>query len=110
MKCSLVQRISKREYVSLVELMPYLNFGRKYDAAAVTVDFSRLPNKNALIQQAKIVMTRFLASKTNHSPSLRTRQKTARKSGGEIFNVVRKIRKSDPLKDKDPTLFNLQEF
>ncbi|GBM36771.1 hypothetical protein AVEN_273808-1 [Araneus ventricosus] len=37
MKCSLVQRITERCSVSLVTLMQYLNFGRKYDAAAVTV-------------------------------------------------------------------------
>ncbi|GBN02680.1 hypothetical protein AVEN_22156-1 [Araneus ventricosus] len=45
MKYSLVQRIRERRNVSLVGLMHYLNFGRKYEAAAVTVDLSRLPNK-----------------------------------------------------------------
>ncbi|GBM74952.1 hypothetical protein AVEN_18680-1 [Araneus ventricosus] len=58
MKCSLVYRISERRNVSLVGLMQYLNFGRKYDTAAVIVDLSRLPNKNSLIQQDKIIMTK----------------------------------------------------
>ncbi|GBM98945.1 hypothetical protein AVEN_265690-1 [Araneus ventricosus] len=43
MKCALVQRISERQNASLVGLMQYLKFGRKYDAAAITLDFSRLP-------------------------------------------------------------------
>ncbi|GBM43007.1 hypothetical protein AVEN_88608-1 [Araneus ventricosus] len=59
MKCSHVQKISERHNVSLVGLMQYLNFGRKYDAAAFTVDLSRLPNKNSLIQQSKIITTRY---------------------------------------------------
>ncbi|GBO29174.1 hypothetical protein AVEN_187920-1 [Araneus ventricosus] len=58
MKCSLVQRI-ERLNVSLLGLMEYLNFGRKYDAAAIAVDLSRLPNKNSLIQQAEIITTRL---------------------------------------------------
>ncbi|GFY10513.1 hypothetical protein TNCV_2565411 [Trichonephila clavipes] len=33
--------------------MQYLKFGRKYDAAAVTVDISRLPCKNCLVRQAQ---------------------------------------------------------
>ncbi|GBN88873.1 hypothetical protein AVEN_204778-1 [Araneus ventricosus] len=59
MKCSLVRRISERRNVSLVGLMQYQNFGRKYDATAVTVDLSRLPNKNSLVQQAKTITTRI---------------------------------------------------
>ncbi|GBN99176.1 hypothetical protein AVEN_145142-1 [Araneus ventricosus] len=59
MKCSLVQRISERRNVSFVGFMQYLNFGRKYDAAPVIVDLSRLPNRNSLIQQAKIIMIRL---------------------------------------------------
>ncbi|GBN88576.1 hypothetical protein AVEN_52948-1 [Araneus ventricosus] len=51
--------------------MQYLNFGRKYDAAEVTVDLSRLPNKNSLIQQVKIIMTRpFCAGDNSPSNSL----------------------------------------
>ncbi|GFT33124.1 uncharacterized protein TNCV_1264851 [Trichonephila clavipes] len=34
--------------------MQYLNFGRKYEAAAVTVDISRLPGKNYLVRQAQM--------------------------------------------------------
>ncbi|GBN79453.1 hypothetical protein AVEN_124741-1 [Araneus ventricosus] len=59
MKCYLVQRISERRNVSLIGLMQYLNFSRKYDATAITVDLSRLPNKISLIQQTKITMTRL---------------------------------------------------
>ncbi|GBN40935.1 hypothetical protein AVEN_24490-1 [Araneus ventricosus] len=59
MKCSLFQRISERRNVSFVGFMQYLIFGRKYVVAAVIVDLSRLPNKNYLIQQAKIIMMRL---------------------------------------------------
>ncbi|GFW67606.1 uncharacterized protein TNCV_3392771 [Trichonephila clavipes] len=38
--------------VNLIGLMLYLNFGRKYKAAAVTIDISRLPSKNCLVRQA----------------------------------------------------------
>ncbi|GBM93917.1 hypothetical protein AVEN_156418-1 [Araneus ventricosus] len=43
-KGSLVQRSSERRNVSLVGLMQYTNFGRKYDAAAVAVDVPHLLN------------------------------------------------------------------
>ncbi|GBO15906.1 hypothetical protein AVEN_176135-1 [Araneus ventricosus] len=59
MKCSRVQRISERSNVSFVGFMQYLNFGRKYDVAAVVVGPLRLPNNNSLIQQAKIIMIRL---------------------------------------------------
>ncbi|GBL64925.1 hypothetical protein AVEN_21450-1 [Araneus ventricosus] len=49
MKRSLVQRIIEKCNVSLVGLIQYLNFGRRYDAAAVTVDLERFPNKNSWI-------------------------------------------------------------
>ncbi|GFU46038.1 uncharacterized protein TNCV_4692251 [Trichonephila clavipes] len=52
MKYSLIQRINERLNVSLIGLMQYLNFGRKYEAAAVIVDISRLPGKNFLARQA----------------------------------------------------------
>ncbi|GBN70161.1 hypothetical protein AVEN_67736-1 [Araneus ventricosus] len=51
--------------------MQYLNFGRKHHAAAATVDLSRLSNKNSLIQQVKIIMTRsFCAEDDSLSNSL----------------------------------------
>ncbi|GFT79858.1 uncharacterized protein TNCV_4597791 [Trichonephila clavipes] len=40
-------------------LMQYLNFGRKYEAAAVTGDISRLPGKNCLVRQAQMIGTRL---------------------------------------------------
>ncbi|GFY18677.1 uncharacterized protein TNCV_2399011 [Trichonephila clavipes] len=40
MKHSLSQRINERRNVNLIGLMQYLSFGRKYEAAAVTVDIS----------------------------------------------------------------------
>ncbi|GFX19514.1 uncharacterized protein TNCV_2074231 [Trichonephila clavipes] len=45
MKYTLIQRIDERRNVNLIGLMRYLNFGRKYEAAAVTDDISRLPEK-----------------------------------------------------------------
>ncbi|GFU59318.1 uncharacterized protein TNCV_4198391 [Trichonephila clavipes] len=40
MKYSLILRINERRNVNLLGLMQYLNFGRKHEAAAVTVDIS----------------------------------------------------------------------
>ncbi|PRD36606.1 UNVERIFIED_CONTAM: hypothetical protein NCL1_08161 [Trichonephila clavipes] len=42
-KYFLIQRINDRRNVNLVRLMQYLNVGRKYEAAAVIMDISRLP-------------------------------------------------------------------
>ncbi|GFS72472.1 uncharacterized protein TNCV_2116191 [Trichonephila clavipes] len=39
--------------------MQYLNFGRKYEAAAVTGDISRLPGKNCLVRQAQMIGKRL---------------------------------------------------
>ncbi|GFW56639.1 uncharacterized protein TNCV_1863491 [Trichonephila clavipes] len=39
--------------------MQYLNFGRKYEAAAVTGDTSRLPGKTCLVRQAQMIGTRL---------------------------------------------------
>ncbi|GFU97455.1 uncharacterized protein TNCV_1913101 [Trichonephila clavipes] len=39
--------------------MQYLNFGRKYEAAAVTGDISRFPGKNCLVRQAQMIRTRL---------------------------------------------------
>ncbi|GFU55399.1 uncharacterized protein TNCV_2549881 [Trichonephila clavipes] len=52
MKYSLIQRINERRNINLIGLMQYLNFGRKCETAAVTVDISRLPSKNCLVRQA----------------------------------------------------------
>ncbi|GFX27899.1 uncharacterized protein TNCV_3083221 [Trichonephila clavipes] len=59
MKYSLIQRINDRRNVNLIGLMQYLNFGRKYEAAAVTGDISRLPGKNCLVRQAQMIGTRL---------------------------------------------------
>ncbi|GFW03216.1 uncharacterized protein TNCV_158351 [Trichonephila clavipes] len=39
--------------------MQYLNFGRKYEAAAVTGDLWRLPGKNCLVRQAQMIGKRL---------------------------------------------------
>ncbi|GFT71633.1 BED-type domain-containing protein [Trichonephila clavipes] len=73
MKYSLIQRINERRNVNLIGLMQYLNFGRKYEAAAVTGDISRLPGKNCLVRQAQMIGTRLFCeeeesiSKSSHS-------------------------------------------
>ncbi|GFX45188.1 uncharacterized protein TNCV_3432361 [Trichonephila clavipes] len=60
MKYSLIQRINERRNVNLRGLMQYLNFGRKYEAAAVTGDISRrLPGKKCLVRQAQMIGTRL---------------------------------------------------
>ncbi|GFX10524.1 uncharacterized protein TNCV_2583461 [Trichonephila clavipes] len=60
MKYCLIQRINERRNVNLIGLMQYLNFGRNYEAAAVTGDISRLPGKNCLVRQAQMIGTRLL--------------------------------------------------
>ncbi|GFX47820.1 BED-type domain-containing protein [Trichonephila clavipes] len=40
-------------------LMQYLNFGRKYEAAAITGDILQLPGKNCLVRQAQMIWTRL---------------------------------------------------
>ncbi|GFV47181.1 uncharacterized protein TNCV_4921341 [Trichonephila clavipes] len=40
-------------------LMQYLNFGRKYEAAAVAGDISRLPGKNCVFRQSQMIGTRL---------------------------------------------------
>ncbi|GFS97607.1 uncharacterized protein TNCV_4488441 [Trichonephila clavipes] len=59
MKYSLIQRINERRNVNLIGLMQYLNFRRKYEAAAVTGDISRLPGKSCLVRQAQMIGTRL---------------------------------------------------
>ncbi|GFW91522.1 uncharacterized protein TNCV_3376851 [Trichonephila clavipes] len=54
MKYSLIHRINEKRNVNLIGLMKYLNFLRKYDAVAVTVDISRLSSKNCLVRQAQM--------------------------------------------------------
>ncbi|GFV15889.1 BED-type domain-containing protein [Trichonephila clavipes] len=63
MKYSLIQRINERRNVNLIGLMQYLNFGRKYEAAAVTGDISRLSGKNCLVRQAQMIGTRLFCEK-----------------------------------------------
>ncbi|GFW81183.1 uncharacterized protein TNCV_4805511 [Trichonephila clavipes] len=52
LKHSLIQRINERRNVNLIGLRQYL--GRKYEAAAVTVDISRILGKNCLVRQAQM--------------------------------------------------------
>ncbi|GFT42079.1 uncharacterized protein TNCV_1668691 [Trichonephila clavipes] len=54
MKQSLSQRINERCNVTLIGLMQYLVFIRKYEAAVVTVDISRLRIKNCLVRPAQM--------------------------------------------------------
>ncbi|GFU65778.1 uncharacterized protein TNCV_5059121 [Trichonephila clavipes] len=55
---SLIQIINERRSVNLIGLMQYSNFGRKYEAAAVTVDISRLPSKSCLVRQGQMIGTK----------------------------------------------------
>ncbi|GFX51543.1 uncharacterized protein TNCV_5012471 [Trichonephila clavipes] len=59
MKYSLIERINERHSVNLIGLMQYLRFEKKYEAAAATVDISRLPNKNCLAKQAQMIGTKL---------------------------------------------------
>ncbi|GBL69888.1 hypothetical protein AVEN_114084-1 [Araneus ventricosus] len=69
--------------------MQYVKFGRKYDAAAVTADLSCLPNKNSLIQQAKIIMARLLLRGRRITVQLFVlKRRDHGNFGREIFNVV----------------------
>ncbi|GFV06732.1 uncharacterized protein TNCV_1611451 [Trichonephila clavipes] len=54
MECSLIQRSNERRNVNVIGLMQCLNFERKYEAAAVTVDTTQLPSKNCLVRQAQM--------------------------------------------------------
>ncbi|GFV65105.1 hypothetical protein TNCV_2304121 [Trichonephila clavipes] len=47
-------RINERRNVNLIVLMQHLNFGRKYEAAAVAADISRLPSKSCLVRLAQM--------------------------------------------------------
>ncbi|GFT87716.1 uncharacterized protein TNCV_4000721 [Trichonephila clavipes] len=78
------QRINESRIVNLIGIMPYLNFGRKYEEAAVTVDISRLPVKICLVRQAQMRERKrererygkgFSAKERNHYPTLHTQKK-----------------------------------
>ncbi|GBM73990.1 hypothetical protein AVEN_121798-1 [Araneus ventricosus] len=75
--------------------MQDLNLGRKYDAAAVTVDLSRLPNKNSLIQQAKIIMTRLFCgeddSLSNSSHSEEESAETLEEKSLILYKKLEKV-------------------
>ncbi|GFV91600.1 uncharacterized protein TNCV_770661 [Trichonephila clavipes] len=77
MKYSLIQRINERRSFNLIGLREYLNFGRKYEAAAVTGDISRMPGKNCLVRQAQMIGTRLFSKKRNQYPTLHTQKKRA---------------------------------
>ncbi|GFY11622.1 uncharacterized protein TNCV_4230911 [Trichonephila clavipes] len=49
--------------------MEYLNFGRKYEAAAVTIDIWRLSSKNCLVRQAQMIGTRLFCEEESISNS-----------------------------------------
>ncbi|GFV00370.1 uncharacterized protein TNCV_3643481 [Trichonephila clavipes] len=71
---SLILRINERLNDNLIGLMQYLNFGRKYEAAAVTVNISRLPSRSCLVRQAQIVGTRFFCEQESKSNSLHSEE------------------------------------
>ncbi|GBM18435.1 hypothetical protein AVEN_190078-1 [Araneus ventricosus] len=101
MKCYLVQRISKRSNVSLVGLMQYLNFGRKYEAVAVTVDLSLSPNKNSLIQQSKIIMTRlFCEEDESLSNSSHSEEESTETLEDKSLTLYEKLKKAIHSKTK----------
>ncbi|GFU76838.1 uncharacterized protein TNCV_4519941 [Trichonephila clavipes] len=57
--------------------MQCLNFGRKYEATAVTGDISRLPGKNCLVRQAQMIGTRlFCEEEESVSNSLHSEEKS----------------------------------
>ncbi|GFW99337.1 uncharacterized protein TNCV_3981611 [Trichonephila clavipes] len=56
MKYSVIQRINERCYVNLIGLMQYLNFGRKYEAAAVTVNIWQLPGSPKSFKDWKMMI------------------------------------------------------
>ncbi|GBL95026.1 hypothetical protein AVEN_187530-1 [Araneus ventricosus] len=101
MKCSLVQSISERHNVSSVELVQYLNFRRKYDAAAVTVDLPRLPNENSLIQQVKIITTRlFCEEDESRSISSHSEEKSTVTSEEKSLTLYERLEKANHSKTK----------
>ncbi|GFW28787.1 uncharacterized protein TNCV_201111 [Trichonephila clavipes] len=57
--------------------MQYLNFGRKYEAVAVTVDISQLPVRNCLVRQAQMIGTSFFCEREESiSNSLHSEEKS----------------------------------
>ncbi|GFV98994.1 uncharacterized protein TNCV_3390571 [Trichonephila clavipes] len=96
MKYSLIQRINERRNVNLVGLMQYLNFGRKYEAAAVTGDISRLPGKNCLVRQAQMIGTRLFCEE-EESISNSSHSEESIEILKEKSDIRRKIRESNLL-------------
>ncbi|GFV02432.1 uncharacterized protein TNCV_1023601 [Trichonephila clavipes] len=116
MKYSLIQRINERRNVNLIGLTQYLNFGRKYKAAAVTVDISRLPCKNCLVRQ---VQMRERQRERDKAFPRRSRIKIQlftlrRREHGDFerktSDVGRKIKESNLLYDKSYILFNQEKY
>ncbi|GBO46124.1 hypothetical protein AVEN_222442-1 [Araneus ventricosus] len=107
MKFSLAQRISERCNVCLVGLMQYLNFGRNNDAAAVTADLSRSPNKNSLIQQVKIIVTRrFCEEDESLANSSHSEEESTETLEEKSLTLYEKLEKAIHSKTKVLTLFN----
>ncbi|GBN22634.1 hypothetical protein AVEN_167204-1 [Araneus ventricosus] len=81
--------------------MQHLNFWRKCDAAAVTVDLSHLPNKNSSIQQAKIIMTRlFCEEDESLFNSLHSEEESAETLEEKSLTLYEKLEKAIHSKTK----------
>ncbi|GFS51938.1 uncharacterized protein TNCV_2968611 [Trichonephila clavipes] len=98
MKYSLIQRINYRRNVNLIGLMQYLNFGRKYEAAEVTGDISRLPSKNCLVRQAQNDRDKaFLRRRGINIQLFTLRRREHRDFERKTYDIRRKIRERNLL-------------
>ncbi|GFU68380.1 hypothetical protein TNCV_3077681 [Trichonephila clavipes] len=98
-----MQRINDRRNFNLIGSVQYLNFGRKYEAAAVTLDISRLPDKNCLVRQAQMRETErdrdkaFLRRKGINIQLFALRRREHRDFERKTSAVGRKIKESNLL-------------
>ncbi|GFW97711.1 uncharacterized protein TNCV_1424751 [Trichonephila clavipes] len=93
MKYSLIQIINEKRNVNLIGLMQYLNFERKYLAAAVTVDISRLPRKKFLLQETKLPVR--LINTANEQRLVQGHEATALRVKGDIEDVHSELDNGD---------------
>ncbi|GFW70673.1 uncharacterized protein TNCV_2922281 [Trichonephila clavipes] len=101
MKYSLIQRINYRRNVKLIGLIQYLNFGRKYEAAAVTDDISRLPGKNCLVRQAQMIGIRLICEEEGSiSNSSHSEEKSMEILKEKPLTLDEKLEKAFTLKQK----------
>ncbi|GFX78139.1 uncharacterized protein TNCV_5134871 [Trichonephila clavipes] len=88
--------------------MQYLNFGRKYEAAAATVDISRLPRKIVSLDKSSNERDRDKAFLQRRGINIQLFALRSRKPGDferKISDVGRKIRESNPFKNESFILF-----